>query len=72
MKVYAIKVNDDGKKESDKDSKGDSMEKMPKKNVRKFVYIENKDKLLQSAFENETSDSRKNDAKKKHWEMISS
>ncbi len=48
------------------------MEKMPKKNVRKFVYIENKDKLLQSAFENETSDSRKNDAKKKHWEMISS
>ncbi len=35
--VDAIQVNDDVEKESDKDSEGNSMEKMPKKKVRKFV-----------------------------------
>ena len=48
------------------------MEKRPKKKVRKFVSIEKEDKELQLAFENETSDSGKNDIKKKHLKMISS
>lgn len=37
MPVNAIQVNEDDEKESDKDSGGNSMEKMPKKKVRKFV-----------------------------------
>ncbi len=52
-------MNDNDKRESDKDSEGNSMEKMPKKKVRKFVPIEREDKELQLALENETSDSRK-------------
>ncbi len=37
MQVNAIQVNDDDEKEYDKDSKGNSMEKMPKNKVRKFA-----------------------------------
>ncbi len=59
-KVNAIEVNDNDKKESDKDIKGNSMEKMPKKKARKFVSIENEDKKLQLSFKNEISDSGKN------------
>ncbi len=61
-KVNAIKVNEDDKKESDKDSEGNSMVKMPKK-VRKCVPIENKDKEFQLTLENEASDSEKNGVK---------
>ncbi len=37
MQVNEIQVNGDNEKESDKDSEGNSMEKMSKKKVRKFV-----------------------------------
>ncbi len=37
MHVNAIEENEDDEKESDKDSEGNSMEKMPKKKVQKFV-----------------------------------
>ncbi len=62
-------MNDDDKK-SLINSEGNSMEKMPKKKVIKFVSIEKEDKELQLALENETSDSGKIYVKKKHLEMI--
>ncbi len=69
-KVNAIKVNNYDKKESNKNSEGNSVEKMPKKKVRKFVPIEKEDKELQLALENETFDRGKNDVKKMHLERI--
>ncbi len=57
MKVNAIEINDD-KKESDKDSEGNSMEKLPTK-IRKFVAKESDHKAFESDLKDQTSDSCK-------------
>ncbi len=57
-KVNAIEVNNDNK-ESDKDSEGNSMEKMLKKNIRKFVPKESDQKASDSNSVAKTPDSGK-------------
>ncbi len=69
-KVNAIQVNDD-KKESDKDSEGNSLEKCLKK-IRKFVPEDIDHKAPESDSKDQTSDSSKSRIKGKNWMTISS
>ena len=56
--VDAIQVNEDDEKESDKDSEGNSMEKMPTKKVRKFVPDESDQKATDNDALAKTPDSK--------------
>ena len=58
--VNAIQVNEDNEKESDKDSEGNSMEKMPKKKVRKFISNNSDHKAPDNDLVAKTTDSGRN------------
>ncbi len=64
-KVNAIEVNDD-EKELDKDLEGNSMEKMPKKKIRKFVAKESDHKALESDLKDQTPDSSRKSIEGEH------